>query len=309
MAKQQTVTVAGQRLKLTNLDKVLYPETGTTKAEVIEYFQTVAPAMLPHVRGRPVTRKRWPDGPGTAEEPKDAFFRKNLESSAPDWVPRLGMQHADHVNIYPLAKDEAVLTWFGQVAALELHVPQWRFDDHVAPFLPQDSDGEPPVADQQNPDRLVLDLDPGPGADVTDCAQVARWCAEVLDDSGLPTVPVTSGSKGIHLYAALDGTHTSDQASEITKELAQSLEEDHPDAVVSQMKKSVRGGKVFVDWSQNTAAKTTVAPYSLRGRAKPWVATPRTWEELEDPKLRQLNFHEVLERLAEGVDPLAGFDK
>ncbi|RJN32135.1 ATP-dependent DNA ligase [Nesterenkonia natronophila] len=307
--KQQTVTVAGRKLKLTNLDKVLYPKAGTTKAEVIEYFQTIAPVMLPHVRRRAVTRKRWPDGPGTATDPKDAFFRKNLEDSAPSWVPRLGLQHSDHVNTYPLAEDEAVLAWFGQVAALELHVPQWRFDAAVTPFIPQDQDGEPPVAERRNPDRLVLDLDPGPGTDVTDCAQVARWCRELLDDIGLPSVPVTSGSKGIHLYAALDGSYTSNQVSEVAKELARSLEADHPKNVVSQMKKTARKGKVFIDWSQNNANKTTVAPYSLRGRPQPWVAAPRTWEELEDPDLGQLTFHEVLERVAEGTDPLADFGR
>ncbi|TLP71957.1 ATP-dependent DNA ligase [Nesterenkonia sphaerica] len=308
-SKQQTVTVAGRKLKLTNLEKVLYPEAVTTKAEVIEYFQTIAPVMLPHIRRRAVTRKRWPDGPGTTDDPKDAFFRKNLEDSAPAWVPRLGMQHSDHVNIYPLAEDEAVLAWFGQVAALELHVPQWRFDASVAPFIPQDQEGEPPVAERRNPDRLVLDLDPGAGTDVTDCAQVARWCREVLDDIGLPSVPVTSGSKGIHLYAALDGSYTSDQVSEVAKELARSLEADHPKEVVSQMKKTARKGKVFIDWSQNNANKTTVAPYSLRGRPQPWVAAPRTWEELKDPDLGQLTFQEVLERVAEGTDPLADFGR
>ena len=307
--KQQTVTVAGRKLKLTNLDKVLYPQTSTTKAEVIEYFQTIAPAMLPAVRRRSVTRKRWPDGPGTAEDPKDSFFRKNLEDSAPDWVPRLGQQHSDHVNIYPLAEDEAVLAWFGQVAALELHVPQWRFESDVVPFIPRDDDGDPPVAKLRNPDRMVLDLDPGPGTDVTDCAQVARWCREVLDDMDLPSVPVTSGSKGVHVYAALDGSYTSDQASDVAQELAQSLEADHPKQVVSQMDKAARHAKVFIDWSQNNANKTTVAPYSLRGRSHPWVAAPRTWEELEDPDLGQLDFREVMQRVAEGIDPLADFGR
>src|SRR5699024_8468008 len=160
-----------------------------------------------------------------------------LEDSAPDWVPRLGQQHSDHVNIYPLAEDEAVLAWFGQVAALELHVPQWRFESDVVPFIPRDDDGDPPVAKLRNPDRMVLDLDPGAGTDVTDCAQVARWCREVLDDMDLPSVPVTSGSKGVHVYAALDGSYTSDQASDVAQELAQSLEADHPKQVVSQMDK------------------------------------------------------------------------
>ncbi|WP_150460327.1 ATP-dependent DNA ligase [Nesterenkonia ebinurensis] len=304
---QQTVTVANRQLRLTNLDKVLYPESGTTKAEVIEYLQTVAPAMLPHLRGRPVTRKRWPDGPGTEDAPQEAFFRKNLEDSAPDWVPRLGLQHADHVNIYPLAQDAAVLAWFGQVAALELHVPQWRFDHHVALFLPAEHKGAAPVASRENPDRLVLDLDPGPGTELSDCAQVAHWCREVLDEMGLPSIPVTSGSKGIHLYAALDGSYTSEQVSKVAKELARALEEDHSDQVVSRMRKSARQGKVFIDWSQNSASKTTVAPYSLRGRSQPWVAAPRGWEELADPNLGQLDFREVMDRLADGLDPLRGF--
>ena len=308
-SKQQTVTVAGRKLRLTSLDKVLYPETETTKAEVIEYFQTAAPAMLPHMRRRAVTRKRWPDGPGTEDAPKDAFFRKNLEDSAPAWVPRLGLQHSDHVNVYPLAENEAVLAWFGQVAALELHVPQWRFDADVAPFIPADDNGEPPVAERRNPDRLVLDLDPGPGTDQQHCAQVARWCREILDDMGLPSIPLTSGSKGIHLYAELDGSYTSDQVSQVAKELARSLEADHPKNVVSQMKKTARRGKVFIDWSQNNSNKTTVAPYSLRGRPQPWVAAPREWDELDDKDLRQLDFHEVMARLADGLDPMRGFGR
>lgn len=303
--KQQTVDVDGCTLGVTSLDKVLYPETETTKAEVIEYLQQVAPAMLPHVHGRPVTRKRWPDGPGTAEEPLTSFFRKDLEDSAPSWVPRLGLQHSDHVNVYPLAEHRAVLAWFGQVGALELHVPQWRFDAEA--FVPSEDAAEVPVAEPRNPDRLVLDLDPGPGMGLADCARVAGWCREILEAMGLDSVPVTSGSKGIHLYAQLDGAATSDQISQVAKELARSLETDHPETVVSRMKKSERGGKVFIDWSQNSASKTTIAPYSLRGRARPWVAAPRSWDEIDDPGIRQLEFTEVLQRLADGIDPLAPF--
>lgn len=307
MAPQQTVTISGKKLKLTNLDKVLFPVSDTTKAEVIEYLQTVAPVMLPHVLGRPVTCKRWPDGVGTADEPHDAFFRKNLEDSAPRWVHRLALQHSDHVNTYPVATSEAELAWFGQVAALELHVPQWRFDGE-----PKQADKKAPSpTERRNPDRLVLDLDPGPGTGLPECAQVARWCREILDDIGLPSVPVTSGSKGVHLYAALDGSYTSEQVSDVAKELATSLEKDHPDEVISSMKKSQRKGKVFIDWSQNHWNKTTVAPYSLRGRPGssdgPYVAAPRTWEELEDPDLGHLDFRQVMERVAEGNDPLEDF--
>ena len=181
MAPQQTVTISGKKLKLTNLDKVLFPASDTTKAEVIEYLQTVAPVILPHVLGRPVTRKRWPDGVGTAEEPNDAFFRKNLEDSAPRWIHRLALQHSDHVNTYPVATSEAELAWFGQVAALELHVPQWRFDGEPK----QAGKKDPSPTERRNPDRLVPDLDPGPGTGLPECAQVARWCREILDDLSL----------------------------------------------------------------------------------------------------------------------------
>lgn len=307
MGTQQTVTISGKKLKLTNLDKVLFPASDTTKAEVIEYLQTVAPVMLPHVLGRPVTRKRWPDGVGTADEPHDAFFRKNLEDSAPRWVHRLALQHSDHVNTYPVATSEAELAWFGQVAALELHVPQWRFDGEPK----QAGKKDPSPTERRNPDRLVLDLDPGPGTGLAECAQVARWCREILDAMDLSSVPVTSGSKGLHLYAALDGSYTSEQVSDVAKELAQALEKDHPDEVISSMKKSQRKGKVFIDWSQNHWNKTTVAPYSLRGRPGstegPYVAAPRTWEELEDPNLEHLDFRQVMERVADGTDPLDEF--
>ena len=294
--RQQTVTVGGHKLRLSSLDKVLFPASGTTKGEVVHYFQTVADAMLPHTRNRPATRKRWPDGVGSADKPNEPFFRKNLEDSAPAWVPRQELEHSDHSNTYPLANEPAVLAWFGQVGALEVHVPQWRFS----------KDGQP-----QNPDRLVLDLDPGPGADLADCAQVARWCREILDEMNLPSVPVTSGSKGIHLYAALNGSYTSEQVSQVAHELAKALESDHPEEVVSDMKKSLRQGKVLIDWSQNNRNKTTIAPYSLRGRPGssdgPYVAAPRTWEELEDPDLSQLDMHQVMERISVGTDPLADF--
>ncbi|MCH8559661.1 ATP-dependent DNA ligase [Nesterenkonia sp. DZ6] len=294
--RQQTVTVGGHKLRLSNLDKVLFPASGTTKGEVVHYFQTVADAMLPHTKNRPATRKRWPDGVGTEAKLNEPFFRKNLEDSAPAWVPREELEHSDHSNTYPLANEPAVLAWFGQVGALEVHVPQWRFSP----------DGEP-----QNPDRLVLDLDPGPGADLADCARVARWCREILDEMNLPSVPVTSGSKGIHLYAAINGSYTSEQVSQVAHELAKALQADHPDDVVSDMKKSLRQGRVLIDWSQNNRNKTTIAPYSLRGRPGsaegPHVAAPRTWEELEDPDLAQLDMHQVMERITSGTDPLADF--
>ncbi|MFJ2618446.1 ATP-dependent DNA ligase [Glutamicibacter sp. NPDC087344] len=288
--QEHTVTVDGHTLKLSNLDKVLYPETGTTKAEVIDYLQRVAPALLPHAAWRPATRKRWVDGVGAADHPGKVFFRKDLEDSAPSWIPRAELEHQTHTNTYPLANEAAVLAWFGQVDALELHVPQWRFDAALKP---------------QNPDRMVLDLDPGPGAGLAQCAEVALLCRGILDGMDLRSYPVTSGAKGIHLYAALDGTATSGQVNEVAKQLAASLEAKYPKLVVAHMKKSLRENRVLVDWSQNNAAKTTVCPYSLRGRSHPTVAAPRTWEEIESSKLEQLDFHQVLERLSNGIDPLA----
>lgn len=288
----QTVEVEGRRLRLTNLDKVLYPETGTTKGEVIAYYTRVAPRMLPLLSGRPVTRKRWVEGVGTADAPGEAFFAKQLERGAPEWVRRLPIEHSGGAKEYPLADDLPTLVWMAQVAGIELHVPQWRFG----------AEGE-----RSNPDRLVLDLDPGPGADLALCARVARLARAILGDIGLDPVPVTSGSKGIHLYSRLDGEHTSDQASAIARELARALEADHPDIATSTMSKSVRGGKVFIDWSQNNGKKTTISPYSLRGRSAPTAAAPRTWDELDDDRLRQLDLDEVATRVEEGIDPFTGF--
>ena len=286
----QIVEVDGRRVRLTNLDKVLYPETGTTKGEVIAYYTAVAPRMLPLLEGRPVTRKRWVEGVGAADAPADAFFAKQLEPGAPDWVRRLPIEHSDGPKEYPLVDDLPTLVWLAQVASLELHVPQWRFG----------ADGE-----RQNPDRLVLDLDPGPGADLALCAHVARLARDILQDIGMEPMPVTSGSKGIHLYSPLDGSQTSDQASAVARELARAIEADHPEIATSTMAKAVRSGKVFLDWSQNNGKKTTISPYSLRGRAHPTVAAPRTWEELEDPELRQLRFDELAERVATGTDIVA----
>ncbi len=293
-ATEQAVVVAGRRIRLTNLGKVLYPATGTTKAEVVEYYSRIADVLLPHMRNRPVTRKRWVAGVGTADEPGEVFFEKNLPDSAPDWIPVREMAHSDHTTRYPLVDDLATLVWMAQQAALELHVPQWRFGAGGAAL---------------HPDRLVLDLDPGEGAGLAECAEVARLIRRILGGMGLEPVPVTSGSKGIHLYAALDGSWSSDEVSAVAHELARALEADHPKLVVSDMKKALRAGKVLVDWSQNNAAKTTIAPYSLRGRERPTVAAPRSWDELDDPALRQLEFGEVLARVARDGDPLAAVER
>lgn len=285
----QTVSVAGQRLRLTNPDKVIYPSTGTTKAEVIAYYMEIAPHLLPHLAGRIVTRKRWVDGVGTAAKPGEVFFEKNLPSSAPDWIRRVEIQHSDHVNTYPVFDSAAALAWAGQVGALELHVPQWKVDSRGV---------------KQNPDHLVLDLDPGPGAGLPECVEVAKRARALLRELDLEAYPVTSGSKGIHLYAGLDGEHDADYVNRFAKQFAQVLESELPDLVVSSMKKSLRGGKVLVDWSQNNANKTTIAPYSLRGKLEPYVAVPRTWRELNDD-LQHLTLDEVLTRMKRRKDPMA----
>jgi bifunctional non-homologous end joining protein LigD len=287
---RQLVEVDGRRLRLTNLDKVMYPETGMTKGEVISYYAEVAPVMVPLVAGRPVTRKRWVQGVGTPDAPGQVFFEKALAEHAPEWVRRGIIEHSDGPKTYPIADNRATLVWLAQQASLEVHVPQWR-------FAPDGSRG--------NPDRIVFDLDPGEGMGLTECAEVAGMVRVILEGMGLEAFPVTSGSKGIHLYAPLDGSQTSQQASNLARELAKALEADHPELIVSSMKKTLRGGRVLIDWSQNNQNKTTIAPYSLRGRFRPTVAAPRTWEELDDPELRHLDAHEVLARVADGLDPAA----
>jgi len=290
-AEDQTVSVDGHRIKLTNLDKILYPATGTTKRDVIDYYARIAEFLILHAANRPATRKRWVHGVGTADDPGQVFFQKNLDDSTPSWVKRRAIAHKDHTNEYPLVNDLATLTWLAQIAALEIHVPQWQFGR---------------TGTQKNPDRLVLDLDPGPGVGLAECAEVARFAREILAGMGLDPLPVTSGSKGIHLYAALDGKQSSDEVATVAHELARALEADHPDLVVSDMKKTLRDGRVLVDWSQNNGNKTTITPYSLRGRERPTVAAPRTWRELASKDLAQLEFDEVLARVAKRGDPLAG---
>ncbi len=289
----ELVSVDGRRIRITNLDKVLYPETGTTKADVIAYYSEIADVLLPHCANRPATRKRWVHGVGTASKPGEVFFQKNLDNSTPSWVRRRPIEHSDRTNVYPLVNDRPTLVWLAQMAALELHVPQWAFGPRGA---------------RLNPDRMVLDLDPGEGAGLRECAEVARLARSIMRGMGLDPMPVTSGSKGIHLYAALDGRQTSEQVSAVAKELARALEADHPDLVVSDMKKTLRTGKVLVDWSQNNGNKTTITPYSLRGRLHPMVAAPRTWRELASKDLAHLDYQEVLKRVRTRGDLLAGLD-
>ena len=273
---------------LTNPDKVLYPATGTTKADVFGYYTTIAAVMLPHIEGRPATRKRWPNG---VDQP--AFFEKALAKSAPDWLHRGVVTHRSGDTVYPIIDSPPGLAWIAQQAALEVHVPQWRFA----------ADGKPGPAN-----RLVFDLDPGEGVTMTQMCEVAVAVRELMSDIGLMLYPLTSGSKGLHLYAALPDPVGSDGAVKLARRVADQLEQSMPTLVTATMTKSLRTGKIFLDWSQNNAAKTTIAPYSLRGRDMPTVAAPRTWEELDDAGLRQLRYDEVLARVAEHGDLLAGLD-
>ena len=279
------VEVDGRTLKLSSLSKVMYPSTETTKAEVLNYFATVGPILLPHIAARPVTRVRWPHGVGD-----QSFFEKNLPSGAPAWLPRV---RVDDVT-YPLVDDLAQLTYLVNLNSLEVHVPQWTVT----------ADGE-----VENPNRLVIDLDPGSPAGLEECAQVALLLRDRLDALGLTLHPVTSGSKGMQLYASLGGDLTSDQVRDLAQQLAQEMTRKHPDLVLWKMTKSLRPGKIFLDWSQNVAAKTTISPYSLRGRELPCVAAPRTWDEVEAGAagrvFEQVMFDDMLDRLDTHGDLLA----
>lgn len=285
--KKESVGVDGRTIRFTHPDKVLYEATGTTKDDVLEYYQAVAPLLLTYAGRRPVTRKRWPEGTG-----EDSFFEKNLPSHAPDWVPSVAIAHSSRTVRYPVVDSPATLAWFAQQAALELHVPQWTLEN--------DEPGRTR--------RIVIDLDPGEDVDLDTTAKVALRVRDLLSDAGLDSFPVTSGSKGIHLYARLDKAVTAASASKVAKQIAQSLAKQTPDLVTATMKRSIRDGKVFLDWSQNSGAKTTVAPYSLRGRAEPWVAAPRSWEELGDGGLTHLHWDEVLRRLDADGDLLDGLE-
>jgi bifunctional non-homologous end joining protein LigD len=272
-----TVQVEGRELALTNLAKVLYPADGFTKGEVLDYYQRISALLLPHVTGRPMTLKRYPDGVDG-----QSFFAKHAPAGLPDWV-RTGeivssssRSRAPGEPIeYVVMDDLPTLMWAANLAALELHVPMWRFPDH--------GNGSRSAAPDHGfePDLLVFDLDPGPPATIVDCCRVAEALRPVLADEDLDALPKTSGGKGLQLYASIAGRKlTAEQASALAKDIAERLERELPKLVVSRMTKSLRTGKVLIDWSQNNGAKTTVAPYSLRARAHPTVSTPVSWDEV-----------------------------
>lgn len=290
MATYDTRVLDGHRVRITHPSKEMYPLTGTTKSDVVDYLEAIAEHLLRHAADRAATRKRWVDGVGTVEHPGESFFHKNLDDGAPSWIPARTIKHEDHSNRYPLLNSVAVLAWYAQHGTLEFHVPQWRFGRH-GKHLP--------------PDRVVFDLDPGPEIELAQCVEVAFLLKEALTQRGLETVPVTSGSKGIHLYGALDGSLTADEATQLAHDVARELEGAHDELITATMTKSQRHGRVFLDWSQNRATKSTIAPYSLRGKVRPWVACPRTWEELGASGIEQVEYQEVLDLVRRRGDQLA----
>jgi bifunctional non-homologous end joining protein LigD len=271
VGEKVSVRVDGRTLTLTNLSKVLYPADGFSKAEVLDYYQRISPVLLPHLADRPVTLKRFPDGVNG-----QAFFQKHTPPDTPDWVrvadveSRSSRGHGGVVR-HIVIDDLATLIWAANRAALELHAPMWRVPS--GPRRLAGPEGQP------RPDLIVFDLDPGEPATIVECCRVAEALRPLLADAGLTALPKTSGGKGLQLYARVQDV-TAEQASAQARHFAQALERDRPQEVTSRMTKSLRPGKVLVDWSQNNGSKTTVAPYSLRARTHPTVSTPVTWDEV-----------------------------
>jgi bifunctional non-homologous end joining protein LigD len=276
-AAGELVTRVGERtLTLTNLDKVLFRSVGFTKAEVIDYYLRIAPVMLPHIRDRAMTRLRFPDGVGPDRSP---FYEKNAPMGTPEWVRRVKVNTSDGIIDYIVVDDEAAVVWLANLAALEMHVPQWTVSSATPAngiiSLPelQPRSGEPLA------NRLVVDLDPGAGMTIVDGARAALIVAARLADDGMIPIAQTSGSKGIQVYAAIAPTR-SKTAWNYVKQLNASLHKAQPDFFVAAMSVEQRAGRIYVDYNQNLAARNTIAPYSMRGRDRPAVATPVTWEEL-----------------------------
>jgi bifunctional non-homologous end joining protein LigD len=289
--KRETINVdvEGHHLTLSNLSKVLYPEAGFHKGEIIDYYSRIAPVLLPHLADRPMTVKRYPNG-----VEQSFFFEKNAPRGTPSWVrtvtlPVPGSTMKRETIDYVVVEGLPTLVWLANLAALELHVPQWRV---------------PRRARKPRVDTIVFDLDPGPPATIAECCEVALPLRELLETDGLTPVPKTSGSKGMQVSAAIDVDDV-ELPSRYARSAAIRLEREFPDLVVSRMTKSIRPGKVFVDWSQNSPAKTTVAPYSLRAKSTPTVSTPLTWDEVAGGGGISFTADEVLERVDEHGDLFA----
>jgi len=276
------VDVEGRRLKLSNIDKLLYPASGFTKGHVIDYYRRVAPALLTHLRQRPLTLKRYPNG-----VEGQFFYEKNCPSHRPEWLPTVTVASVDGKSQvrYCLVDDLPSLVWVANLASLELHTSLSS------------------AADVSTPTMVVFDLDPGPPAGVVECARVALLLRDLLEPMGLMTFPKTSGSKGLQIYLPLNTPAAYGDTKPFAHAVARLLETRYPSQILSVMKKELRTGKVFIDWSQNDAAKTTVCVYSLRARPRPAVSTPVTWDEVEaaadsgDPALLDFDADAVLSRL------------
>jgi bifunctional non-homologous end joining protein LigD len=282
MSKASVVEIEGKHLSLTNLDKVLYPATGFTKGQVIDYYARIAPVLLPHLKDHPLTLKRYPGGVD-----QEYFFEKNATQHRPDWVktaPIWSGGNQRDVN-YILANDLPTLIWIANLAAIELH-----------PSLSL-------AKDITSPRSMVFDLDPGAPANIVQCCQVGMWLREIFEHFGLQSFPKTSGSKGLQIYVPLNLPTSYEATKPFAHALARLLENEHRELVVSDMKKQLRVGKIFVDWSQNDQHKTTISVYSLRARERPTVSTPVTWEEVEqalkkkDATLLVFEASQVLDRV------------
>ena len=266
VTKNVHTTVDGHRIRLSHPDKQMFPAVGFTKRDLVDYYTAIAPVLLPHLDSRPLTRIRWPNGVTDGR-----FFEKNAPAGTPEWVRTEliaspgSTKDRTHVD-YVVAQDTATLVWLANLAALELHTPQWRIDGDE---------------EERRPDRLVADLDPGEPADITDCARVALLLRDRFARDGLTSYAKTSGKKGIHVCCPISGEQPHQVVSDYVKTVAQELEREHGDLIVSKMLKKLRHGKVFIDWSQNNAAKTTVSVYSLRAAQAPTVSIPVTWDEVE----------------------------
>jgi bifunctional non-homologous end joining protein LigD len=284
MSAPTIVDVQGRKLKLTNLDKVLYPAAGFTKGQVVDFYVRIAPALVPHLAGRPLTMKRYPEGVD-----HEYFFEKNAPMHRPDWVKTAPIwSESNHRTIhFILANDLPTLVWIANLASIELH-----------PSLAL-------AADIRTPTAIVFDLDPGPPANIVQCAQVGLWVREIFDHFGLQSFPKTSGSKGLQVYIPLNSKTSYEQTKSFAHAVARLLEQEHPELVVSDMKKAVRTNKVFVDWSQNDEHKTTISVYSLRAREQPTVSTPVAWDEVE----QALKKKDTARLVFEAKDVLARVEK
>lgn len=289
MSPAARVQIDGRVLRLSNLDKVLYPQTGFTKAQVIDYYSRMADVLLPHLAGRPVTLKRYPDG-----VEGEYFFEKQCPSHRPSWLrvePVVSQRSARGVVEYCLVDDKPALIWLANLACLEIHLLLAKAENLESPTF------------------MVFDLDPGPPATLKECLEVALQLKEMLDALDLESLPKTSGGKGLHLYVPLNCPGVDfDMTKAFSRSLAELLQERHPESVTANMSKAVRDGKVFIDWSQNDRHKTTVCPYSLRAQARPTVSAPVTWDELRaaleagEPQRLIFTAGEMLQRVARRGD-------